>query len=53
MLHDIMTACVTLHNMTVEDEREENPYDIDSTQLSDAEEMEDDDAERFRRLLTR
>ena len=47
-----MSVCVILHNMIVEDEREENPYDIDSTQSSDAEEMEDDDAKRFIRFLT-
>ena len=44
VLHDIMIACVIPHNMTVEDEYEESPYDIDSTQPSDAEEKEDDDA---------
>ena len=47
-----MTACVILYNMTVEDEREKNSYDIDSTQPSGTEEMEDDDVERFRQFLT-
>ena len=53
MLRNIITACVILQNITVKDEREENLYDIDSTQPSDAEEMEDDDAKRFRRFLAR
>ena len=48
-----MTACVILHNMTVEDEREEESCDIASTQPSNAEEMEDDDDKRFRRFLAR
>ena len=39
--------------MIVEDECEEEPDNVDSTQPSIAEEIEDDDAERFRRFLTR
>jgi len=47
VLHGIMTSCVILHNIIEEVECEGKPDNIDSTQLSIAEEMEDDDTERF------
>ncbi|XP_020243102.1 putative nuclease HARBI1 [Asparagus officinalis] len=53
VLHDIMTACVILHNMIVEDEREEELDNVDSTQPSNADEMDDNDDERLRRFLAR
>ena len=40
-----MTACVIRQNMIVEDECEEEPNNVDSTQPSIAEKMEDDDVE--------
>ena len=52
VLHDIMTACVILHNMTVEDEREEAHMILILLNL-DAEEIKDNDVERFRWFLTR
>ena len=53
VLPDIVTVYVILHNMTVEDECKEEPSDIDSTQPSNAKEIEGDDAERFKRFLAR
>ncbi|XP_020253504.1 putative nuclease HARBI1 [Asparagus officinalis] len=53
VLHDIMTACVILHNMIVEDECEEELDNVDSTQPSNADEMDDNDDERLRRFLAR
>jgi hypothetical protein len=33
-LHDIMTACIILHNMIIEDERDEGPLDYNYEQIS-------------------
>ncbi|XP_020262622.1 uncharacterized protein LOC109838601 [Asparagus officinalis] len=52
-LHDIMTACIILHNMTVEDERDAEPEIIVHDEISKPEEIDIDDAERFQRFLDR
>ncbi|XP_020262406.1 uncharacterized protein LOC109838366 [Asparagus officinalis] len=46
-LHDIMTACIILHNMTMDDEHDAEPEIIVHDESSRPEEMEIDDDERF------
>ncbi|XP_020262325.1 putative nuclease HARBI1 [Asparagus officinalis] len=54
-LHDIMTACIIMHNMIVEDERDEQEDVVISTPQSipNAENMEITETERFQRFLAR
>jgi len=50
VLHDIITACIIMHNMIVEDERDENE-DVDISPpppTQNVEEMNTSEAERFR-----
>ncbi|XP_020271864.1 uncharacterized protein LOC109847032 [Asparagus officinalis] len=55
ILHDIMTACIIMHNMIVEDERDEQEDVVISTPQSipNAENMEITETERFQRFLAR
>ncbi|XP_020272422.1 putative nuclease HARBI1 [Asparagus officinalis] len=52
-LHDIMTACIIMHNMIVEDERDEQEDVVISTPQSipNAENMEITETERFQQFL--
>ncbi|XP_020271618.1 uncharacterized protein LOC109846782 [Asparagus officinalis] len=54
-LHDIMTTCIIMHNMIVEDERDEQEDVVISTPQSilNAENMEITKTERFQRFLAR
>ncbi|XP_020272171.1 uncharacterized protein LOC109847350 [Asparagus officinalis] len=54
-LHDIMTACIIMHNMIIKDERDEQEDVIISTPQSilNAENMEITETERFQRFLAR
>ncbi|KAJ6818967.1 putative nuclease HARBI1 [Iris pallida] len=53
VLHDIMTACVILHNMTVEDERDEEADIGTHDGPSGAEDIETNVDDRFRSFLDR
>ncbi|XP_020243470.1 uncharacterized protein LOC109821719 [Asparagus officinalis] len=54
-LHDIMAACIIMHNMIVKDERDEQEDVVISTPQSilNAENMEIMETERFQRFLAR
>ncbi|XP_020242989.1 uncharacterized protein LOC109821216 [Asparagus officinalis] len=54
-LHDIMTACIIMHNMIVEDEHDEQEDVVISTpqSISNAKNMEITETERFQRFLAR
>ncbi|XP_020266360.1 uncharacterized protein LOC109841833 [Asparagus officinalis] len=54
-LHDIMTACIIMHNMIVEDKRDEQEDVVISTPQSipNAENTEITETKRFQRFLAR
>ena len=54
VLHDIMTACIIMHNMIIEDERDVSGTFCDSTQASiPSVEMVEDENVRFQDFLRR
>ena len=52
-LHDIMTACIIMHNMIIEDERDEQEDVVSTLSIPNVEDMEINETERFRRFLAR
>ncbi|KAL1188231.1 hypothetical protein V5N11_025447 [Cardamine amara subsp. amara] len=54
MLHDIMTTCIIMHNMIIEDERDLDAPVQEQTEVSPPEvEMTGDDDTRFQAFLAR
>ena len=54
VLHDIMTSCIILHNMIIEDERDVNPTIEERVEVPNVEvEMAGDEDARFQQFLAR